>query len=173
MRRPGRNHPSQFKAKLALAATRSERALAELAEQFDAHPNNVSQWKCTDGLQQAGVGDEERPDHHVYGPERARYRQDYTEGGESITRFYVGGVFEAVHRNNTTGYRHHIVAAGEMVATHIRRTEVDRWVWPKQIALGFRCRSVFACRSSRGGAPHGWMIQILGIQGLHIEHLYQ
>ena len=36
MRRPRRNHSPQFKAKVALAALRGEKTLAELAEQFAA-----------------------------------------------------------------------------------------------------------------------------------------
>jgi transposase-like protein len=36
-RRPRRNHTPAFKAKVALAAIKGDRALAELAEQFDVH----------------------------------------------------------------------------------------------------------------------------------------
>ena len=39
MRRKRRNHSSDFKAKVAIAALKSEQTLAEIAEQFDAHPN--------------------------------------------------------------------------------------------------------------------------------------
>ena len=44
-RRPRRNHTPAFKAKLALAAIKGDRALAELAEQFDVHPNQITSWK--------------------------------------------------------------------------------------------------------------------------------
>jgi transposase len=44
-RRPRRNHSPAFKAKVALAAVRGERTLAELAEQFDVHPNQITQWR--------------------------------------------------------------------------------------------------------------------------------
>ena len=45
MRRPRRNHTAAFKAKVALAAARGDRTLAELATQFDLHPNQITQWK--------------------------------------------------------------------------------------------------------------------------------
>jgi transposase-like protein len=44
-RRPRRNHTAAFKAKVALAAIKVEKTLAELAEQFDIHPNQITQWK--------------------------------------------------------------------------------------------------------------------------------
>ena len=44
-RRKRRNHASAFKAKVALAAVKGERTLAELAEQFDVHPNQIQDWK--------------------------------------------------------------------------------------------------------------------------------
>ena len=44
-RRPRRNHTPAFKAKVALAAIKGDRTLAELAEQFDVHHNQITQWK--------------------------------------------------------------------------------------------------------------------------------
>lgn len=45
MRRPRRNHTAAFKAKVALAALKGDRMLAELAEKYDVHPNQITQWK--------------------------------------------------------------------------------------------------------------------------------
>jgi transposase-like protein len=45
MKRKRRNHSPGFKAKVALAAVRGDRTLADLAEQFDVHPNQIQDWK--------------------------------------------------------------------------------------------------------------------------------
>jgi len=45
-RRPRRNHAPAFKAKVALAAIKGDRTLAELAEQFDVHANQIASWKA-------------------------------------------------------------------------------------------------------------------------------
>ena len=44
-RRPRRNHTAVFKAKVALAAIKGEKTLSELAQQFDVHGNQITQWK--------------------------------------------------------------------------------------------------------------------------------
>jgi transposase-like protein len=45
MKRNRRNHAASFKAKVALAALKGDRTLAELAEQFDVHPKQITDWK--------------------------------------------------------------------------------------------------------------------------------
>ena len=45
-RRPRRNHSAAFKAKVALAAVKGDRTIAQLAEHFDVHPNQITAWKA-------------------------------------------------------------------------------------------------------------------------------
>src|SRR3954471_391788 len=45
-RRPRRNHTPGFRAKVALASIKGDRTLAQLAEQFDVHPNQITSWKA-------------------------------------------------------------------------------------------------------------------------------
>jgi transposase-like protein len=44
-KRTRRNHSPAFKAKVALAAVKGEKTLAELAQQFDVHPNQITTWR--------------------------------------------------------------------------------------------------------------------------------
>ena len=45
-KRPRRNHTPAVKAKVALAAVKGDKTLAELAQHFDIHPNQITQWKA-------------------------------------------------------------------------------------------------------------------------------
>ena len=45
MRRPRRNHSPAFKAKVVLAAIEGNATLAELAQRFDVHPNQITEWR--------------------------------------------------------------------------------------------------------------------------------
>ena len=44
-KRTRRNHSPAFKAKVAVAAVKGEKTLAELAQQFDVHPNQITTWR--------------------------------------------------------------------------------------------------------------------------------
>ena len=44
-RRKRRNHSPTFKAQVAVAALKGDKTLAELAQQFDIHPNQITDWK--------------------------------------------------------------------------------------------------------------------------------
>lgn len=45
MKRTRRNHAAAYKAKVALAALKGDKTLAELSQQFDVHVNRMTQWK--------------------------------------------------------------------------------------------------------------------------------
>jgi len=44
-RRKRRNHSPTFKAQVAVAAIKGDKTLAELAQHFDVHPNQITDWK--------------------------------------------------------------------------------------------------------------------------------
>jgi len=45
MRRKRRNHSPVFKAKVALAAVKGDRTIADLCKRFEVHPNQIQTWK--------------------------------------------------------------------------------------------------------------------------------
>ncbi len=64
-RRPRRNHTADFKAKVALAALKGDKTLAELAQQFDVHPNQITDWKTRMQEGAASVLARRRPSSRV------------------------------------------------------------------------------------------------------------
>ncbi len=44
-KRPRRNHSAVFKARVALEAVKEEKTLIQLSEQFQVHPNQITEWK--------------------------------------------------------------------------------------------------------------------------------
>ena len=65
------NHSGSFKAKVAVAALRGDRTLTELAEQYQVHATQVTEWKrqvlerAADGFDGAGNKAEHGPDLKV------------------------------------------------------------------------------------------------------------
>lgn len=44
-KRPRRNHSPSFKAKVALDALKGEQTIVELAQRYQVHPNQITEWK--------------------------------------------------------------------------------------------------------------------------------
>jgi transposase-like protein len=44
-KRPRRNHAPAFKAKVAVEALKGEQTIVELAQRFQVHPNQITEWK--------------------------------------------------------------------------------------------------------------------------------
>ena len=45
MKNKRRNHSGAFKAKVALAAAKGDKTIAELASEYEVHPNQITLWK--------------------------------------------------------------------------------------------------------------------------------
>ena len=79
-KRTRRNHTPAFKAKVALAAIKGERTLAELAQQFDVHPNQITQWKGQLLEGAAGVFGHGRVEAYPSGGDRLAVRACVAKG---------------------------------------------------------------------------------------------
>ncbi len=84
-RRSRRTHCGAFKAKVALAALKGDKTLAELAQQFDVQPNQITDWKTR--LQEGAAG--------VFGEGRAEpeAKVDVTRMQAKIGELTLGTIF--------------------------------------------------------------------------------
>jgi transposase-like protein len=98
-RRPRRNHTAAFKAKVALAALKGDKTLAELAQQFDVHPNQITEWKSR--LQERAAG--------VFGEDKAEQQSvqvDVTRMQAKIGELTLENDFLVRHRRNRRPAKH-------------------------------------------------------------------
>lgn len=69
MKSTRRRHDPQFKARVALEALRGERTIQQIAQSYEVHPVQVSEWKKT-MLERAGS---------VFGPGQGRSEEEAFE----------------------------------------------------------------------------------------------
>jgi transposase len=81
-KRSRRTHSPAFKAKVALAAIKGEKTLADLAQQFDVHQNQITTWKSQLLEGAAGVFEPEKTE-----PKEAavKYEEVYLRAYESVS----------------------------------------------------------------------------------------
>jgi transposase-like protein len=79
MRRKRRNHSATLKAKVALEASKEEQTLAELAQKYEVHANQISAWKqeLLEGMSSLFERESE-----VKGEQEAEVKELYAKIGE-------------------------------------------------------------------------------------------
>ncbi len=80
MKTSRRKHSPAFKAKIALEALRGEKTLAEIASQYEIHPNLIMQWKKILAEDAAGLFEKEQSKKPQ--DEKALIRKLYQEIGQ-------------------------------------------------------------------------------------------
>jgi putative transposase len=120
-RQPRRNHSPAFKAKVALAAVKGEKVLAELAAELDVHANVIKAWRDQLLEGAAGVFGDSRPDT----PPPVAVRELHAKIGELtptndiFCRFaHEGGIAE---RKTTIDRQHSLPQAKQAKALGISR----------------------------------------------------
>ena len=151
-RRSRRNHTPTFKAKVALAAVRNDKTLAELAKQFDVHPNQITDWKNQLLERAAGVFGE-TPEGAAAGRSQGAARQDRrARAGE---RFFGRRAHQSGHaeRKAMIDRNHELPITRQAELLEISRASV--YYLPRPVSGG-RSRAHAPHRRAAPGAPvHG------------------
>ena len=142
-KRSRRNHSPTFKAKVALAAIRNDKTLAELAKQFDVHPHQITEWKKQLLERAAGVFGEASDEGAAAGrPEGAAREDRPARAGERFfgRRAHQGGHAE---RKAMIDRKHELSITRQSELLELRRAAV--YYVPRPISAG---RSRAACGAS-------------------------
>ncbi len=84
-KRSRRTHSAAFKAKVALAALKGDKTLAELAQQYDVHPSQITDWKqqlVEHAVELFGGGKTVASERATSGPEGAARQDRPVDTGE-------------------------------------------------------------------------------------------
>ncbi|HEC5230015.1 TPA: IS3 family transposase [Pseudomonas aeruginosa] len=94
-RRTRRTHSAAFKAKVALAAVREDKTMAELCQEYELHPTQINEWR-RQLLDRASdvFSQEATPDPVDLSPLHAKIGQLALENGFFRTRAHQGGIAE-------------------------------------------------------------------------------
>ena len=105
MRRKRRNHSASFKAKVAVAAVRGEKTLAELAQQYDVHPNQIQDWRSrlvgsAERLFERGAGRDNDTEEKEKREAFVKYRDEIRKARHTVTEEGAGYevIVQAVER---------------------------------------------------------------------------
>ena len=130
MRRKRRNQSVSFKAKVAVAAARGEKILAELAQQYDVHPNRIQDWRGRlvgnpERLFERGVGRNHDTEHQH--KELHASRRSLT--GHPCVYYRRNGVLNSA---DPAGLRH---AVGDNISRLTRPGDIPRLLRSAEVTL--------------------------------------
>jgi len=118
-KRTRRNHSPAFKARVALAALKGEKTLAELAQLHDVHPNQITAWKPAVDLTSQQVGEVAQKNmgwaYKLLPSDRLNMKQQLALGRPLIVGVRTHGLGNA----NYPGYRTHFEQAGWSVSHYL------------------------------------------------------
>ncbi len=99
MKRARRNHSGLFKAKVALEALKGEHTLAELAQRFEVHPTQITEWRRQ--LLERAAEVFERPGDKSGGPDVSTMERKI--GQQALELDFLSRALGRFHRPSATG----------------------------------------------------------------------